>query len=108
MIIFEQIREVLKDKIGCVVTSSEIKNHLQDTFGTNGSSVILADYCYNRINDGIRFKKETRIFEYKSRGKYKYLGQGYPYTGKIVHKPIKSKVEKIVGEWINGQMTYPI
>ena len=102
MTIFEQIQEVLKDKMGSQVTSAEIKKELKDKFCTNISSIILSDYCYNRINDGIMFKKETRIFEYIDRNTYCYLGVSHPFTGKIIHKPIMSKSEIIVGEWNNG------
>lgn len=105
MTIFDQIQEVLENKIGSEVTSAEIRNTLKAKYGTNETSVILSDYCYNRKNDGMEFKIETRIFEYIGRNRYKYLGQNYRYTGKVVHKPINSKAEEIEGEWINGIYT---
>jgi hypothetical protein len=36
------------------------------------------------------------------RGKYKVLGENYPYTGFIYHRPKGKKVDEIVGEWKNG------
>ena len=107
MTIFEQIQEVLKEKKGSQVTSTEIKEELNAKYGTKKSSILLSDYCYNRTNTGIKFKKETRIFEYIERNTYKYLGVGYPYTGKIIQKPIGGKAEIIVSEWINGNSDFP-
>lgn len=101
MTIYEQFKEILKGKEMQEVKLSEIKEQLHSKFGTNSSSVILADYCYNRYNDGIAFDKH--LFEYRGRGKYLYFGESFPYTGFIWHKPFGEKKEKIVGEWIKGQ-----
>jgi hypothetical protein len=100
MTIFQQIKEVLKDKTGMIVKSSEVIEMLRSGFGTNPSSVMLSDYCYNRFNDGIKFTKH--IFEYLDSNSYKYLGENYPYNGNIIHKPKGQEIEKIVGEWKNG------
>jgi len=101
MTIYEQIKELLNDKKGCIVTSTEVKRELKAKYCTNTRSILLSDYCYNRTNDGIRFDKH--IFEYICRNTYKYLGEDFPFTGKIYHKPIKQKVKEF-GEWINGRM----
>ena len=98
--IYDQLKEILKDKIGTVVKSSEIKNELNIKFRTNRGSVILSDYCYNRYNDGIKFNKH--IFEYLGKNQYKCLGENYPYNGKIYHKPVNQEIE-IYGHWINGE-----
>jgi hypothetical protein len=103
MSIYEQIKGLLKDKIGCIVSSSVVKNQLYEKYGTNPSSIILSDYCYNRINDGIKFDKH--ILQFINRGMYKYLGESYPYTGSIFHKPFGQSFQKIVGEWKNGVKT---
>ena len=100
MTIFQQIKEVLKDKTGMIVKSSDVIEMLRSRFGTNPSSVILSDYCYNRFNDGIKFTRH--IFEYLDSNSYKYLGENYPYNGNIIHKPKGQEIEKIVGEWKNG------
>ncbi len=101
--IYEQIKDLLKDDLGAIRSSAEIKNELKLKHGTNPRSIILSDCCYNRINDGIRF--DRHIFEYISLGEYKYLGENYPYTGIIIHKPKGKKHEVVVGEWNNGKMT---
>ena len=58
-------------------------------------SVPPSDYSYNLINkaaSSFRFP----LFEWLERGKYKYLGPGYSYTGPILWKG------KMVGEWKDG------
>lgn len=101
MTIYNQINEFLKGDFGQIVTGTEIKNGLKLKYGTKPGSVIPSDYCYNRINDGIRFNKH--IFQYIGRNRYKYLGEKYPYTGKIFHKPAGQDYELIVGEWNKGK-----
>lgn len=101
MTIYEQIKFYLKDCIGSTVTAAEIKDSLKTKYGTNASSIIPSDYCYNRINDGIRFDKH--IFEYIDHNNYKYLGERYPFTGLIFHKPTGQTNEFIYGEWNNGR-----
>jgi hypothetical protein len=100
MTIFQQLKEVLKDKTGMIVKSSDVIEMLRSRFGTNPSSVILSDYCYNRYNDGIKFTKH--IFEYLGSNTYKYLGENYPYTGLIYKKPQGQSNDIIAGEWKNG------
>jgi len=64
-------------------------------------SIIPSDYCYNRINDGIRINKPA-VFEYLGRGQYRCLGLNYPYNGPIYHKPM-GLTEFIVGKCVNGE-----
>jgi hypothetical protein len=98
--IYGQIKEVLKDRIGSIVYSSQLKEELFKKYETNASSIILSDYCYNRLNKGIPFEKH--IFEYLGHGTYKYLGENYLYTGLIYKKPQGQNNETIAGEWKNG------
>lgn len=98
----------MEGKNGMVVTSRFIKSELKNKFGAHLSSVMPSDFCYNRVNDGIGFRKDNRIFKYIRRNAYEYIGENYPYTGKIYHKPYRSKTEIIVGEWLNGNMKYPL
>ena len=100
MIIYEQIKYLLRNKIEMIVSSAEVKDKLFAKFVTKPDSIILSDYCYNRINNGIPFNKH--IFKYINRGEYKYLGEDYPYTGFIYHRPKGQKEDIIVGEWNNG------
>lgn len=104
MSIFEQIKKVMEGKKKDeFITSADLKSELKEKFEVNISSVLPSDYCYNRLNDGISFKKETRLFEYLGRDKYRYLGENYPFTGKIYHRPYKSKTDYVVGSWVNGK-----
>lgn len=62
--------------------------------GTNRTSVLPSDYCYNIVNRGIPFR--THFFEYIDGGSYKVLGPGYPYVGPITWRG------EVVGEWKAG------
>ncbi len=67
-------------------------------------SVLVTDRCYNRNNDGIKHTT-PRMFEYLGEGEVRYLGLNYPYNGPMIHKP-KGEPERVVGQWINGQLDY--
>ena len=104
MTILEKVKETFKDcRIGTIFSFGEIRSMVIHKFGCNPESVIPSDYCYNRINNGIDFDNYLHIFEYINRNQYKYLGEGYAYTGKILHKP-KGGYEVIVGEWKDGKV----
>ncbi len=104
MSIVEQIKVTLTDCIGKILTATEIKNAVTVKYGTNANSIIPSDYCYNRFNSGISFDKH--IFEYIGQNNYKYLGERYPYTGLIYHKPTNQNFDFIVGEWIAGRKIF--
>lgn len=44
------------------------------------------------------------MFEFLGNSRYKYLGENYPYTGKIFAKSVGSNKELVIGEWNNGKM----
>jgi hypothetical protein len=75
---------------------------VQQRFGTNRSSIIPSDYCYNRRNKGIPFDKH--IFEWLGRSQYRYLGENHPYSGRVVWQPAGEGEEQIVGEWRDGRL----
>ncbi|MCA0971364.1 hypothetical protein LCM20_12230 [Halobacillus litoralis] len=102
MTIYEQLIDVLEDRKGETLSSQEIKDRVINKFDTNPSSIVLSDYCYNRYNDGIAFTKH--LFVYISRSQYKYIGERYPYTGFVFHKPKGSDYESLVGEWNKGEL----
>lgn len=108
MKIYDQIKEVLKNREGSIISTTELKEELKSKYGTNSGSVLPYDYCYNRVNNGIDFRQDNRLFRYIVRNTYEYLGERYPYTGKIYHKAQGSKNDKEVGEWLNGKMKYPL
>ena len=103
MTIYEKIKDHLKNMVGEIISLKDIKRELKVKYDIVSSSIILADYCYNRYNDGIDFYQK-RLFEYIDPGSYRYLGENYPYTGKIKHKSKDSKKEIVVGEWKNGEL----
>lgn len=106
MTIYEQIKETLKEHLGGILSYKEIKEKLISKFNTNPSSIIFSDYCYNRYNKGINFNQH--LFIYIDRSTYKYVGENYPYTGFVFHKPRDSEHASIIGEWDNGQLyLYP-
>jgi predicted transport protein len=95
--IFQKFLDVLNGHEGKTFSRSEIINLICLRFpGTNQTSLIPSDYCYNLINKGIAF--QNHIFEQTELGKYKYLGEHYPYTGKVYW----SKKRNPVGVWLNG------
>lgn len=100
MTIYEQVKDHLRGKEGLIISSTDVIHELNLKHGTNPTSIILSDFCYNRYNNGIAFNKH--IFLYINRNMYKYLGENYQYSGLIYHKPLGQKDEIVVGEWING------
>ena len=104
MTIYEQIKEVLKNKEGNEISSTKIKNELKKRYGTNPDGVLISDYCYNRTNDGIKFEDHPHLFEYEGKNRYLYIGENCKYSGKVFHKPIHRE-EREVGEWKDGVLT---
>ncbi|MEW6185006.1 MAG: hypothetical protein AB1585_04610 [Thermodesulfobacteriota bacterium] len=98
--IYEQIIEVCKSRDKEILSAFEIKSLVEKRYGSNVSSVIPSDYCYNRINVGIDFKRH--IFIYMGGGNFKYVGEKFQYSGKIFFRP-KGGDERAVGEWDNGK-----
>lgn len=99
--IYGQLVEHLKGQEGKLVYRSNVVEAIHQKYGTNRSSIILSDYCYNRYNNGISFKQH--LFEYVTYSTYKYLGEHYPYTGFIFHKMRGKAEEEVVGEWRQGK-----
>ena len=95
--IFKKFLDVFDGHEGEVFTRSKIIELICMHFpGTNPSSLIPSDYCYNLFNKGINFR--NHIFEQVNQGVYKYLGQNAAYTGKVYW----SKSDQPVGEWLDG------
>ena len=63
---YEQLIEALKEKIGDILTSAEIKDRLITKFNTKPGSINPADYCYNRYNKGRAVNKKF-IYIYKQK-----------------------------------------
>ena len=101
----EKILETFKGKEGQLFRPHEIIDRVLQKFpGTNTTSILPADRCYNRINKGIERYFQTEhclhVFDYSFKdGTYKYIGANNPfYSGKIIWKG------KEVGEWENGNI----
>ena len=73
---------------------------------TNSTIFQYSDMCYNSTNDGItdRFMDSIHIFERVDYYHYRILGEGYPFTGEIIHYPGRSHEYIIEGEWLNGKI----
>ncbi|WP_447079592.1 DUF7225 domain-containing protein [Vibrio alginolyticus] len=100
MTIFEKVNQVLSQQIATIFTTKEIKQLCSDEHNLNPSSVIPTDYCYNRINNGIRNDKNILI--YLGFGEFKYVGQSYSYHGWVYQRPKGYNEDIIVGQWKNG------
>lgn len=106
MTILDKVRDTFKNcEIGSELSRQEIINKVVIKHGCNPGSIIPSDYCYNRINNGIDFEKFLHIFEFLGSCMYKYLGENYPYSGTIFHKP-KGGFEIAIGKWSNGVIDY--
>jgi hypothetical protein len=91
----DKVLSVFQDRVDERFLREEIIDLVVNTYpGTNRSSVIPSDYCYNLINATLPF--DFHIFESLGEGRYKCLGPNDPYTG-----PIYWKGEQ-VGKWEEG------
>ena len=56
----------------------------------NESSIIPSDYCYNLTNKdklaNVSLEK-FKIFEWLTKGQYRYLGENYPFAGSVYSNP---------------------
>jgi hypothetical protein len=106
---FLRIKSVLSGKEGQKFSTSDIQQIVLQEIGpgkgTNAGSVTPSDYCYNNWNLSHEKTGFTQhLFERFGHGKYRYLGENYPYTGLIYHRPKQGGVEREAGQWINGQL----
>ena len=83
------------NNLGVTLSRKQIIDMVITAFpGTQRSSVIPSDYCYNIVNAGITF--DHHLFEYVEGSMYKVLGKNFPFVGPILWKGRK------VGEWQEG------
>lgn len=96
---YKTIWERMKETFGAeheegIVSVSEIKRRLRAKFpDTKNGSIIPSDHCYNIINVGIPFNRIPKLFLFVKNGKYRIVGEDYPYQGDIRWKGKK------VGSW---------
>jgi len=101
--ILHQLIEVCRSAPDSLLTASEIKRRVVERFGTNPSSVIPSDHCYNRWNRGIKIRDP--LFVRVGTSEYRFIGPGQPFTGLIFGRPRGCDADQIVGEWIDGKAT---
>jgi hypothetical protein len=82
------------------IPSAILKRKIEYIGGYGFDSVIPSDYCYNLINKAL-FSFQYLLLIHITRGRYKYVGPGYSYTGSVTWKPKKGMARQ-VGEWKNG------
>ena len=100
--IYAQIMASCSGAQGEVLARQDIIAAVHEKYGTNPSSIIPSDYCYNRTNKGAADKP---LFEWLDDGQYRYLGEGYPYTGTVYSRQQGSGVDTVVGHWQDGVYT---
>jgi hypothetical protein len=94
----EKVIEVFNNRLGDIFLREEIIDLVSINYpGTNRSSVIPSDYCYNMVNAGINFNFHCFESLGEREGKYRCLGLTYPYTGTIYWNLIP------VGQWNRGR-----
>ena len=108
MTIGEMMATVVNDYVrsfGSQTTMSrkELYQLLSEHYLIKNSSFLPQDYCYNRTNGGIFFEGHTHLFEYVEPDLYRLIGENYPYSGSVVHKP-RGAMETIVGMWTQGKV----
>lgn len=88
MSVIEEIENFLKSMpIGYEFSCSWFKAELSKQYNRSTESYIPSDYCYNRKNKGINYGKQPHYFLRLGRGKYKYVGKDYIFTGEVEEKP---------------------
>jgi len=87
MTILEKVKDTFAHcALGTVYSRSEIIDMVKTKHGVNEESIIPSDYCYNLTNKGKTADaslENFNIFEWISRGKYKYVGENYHYEGPV-------------------------
>lgn len=82
------------------IPSHILQREIERLGGYRRDSVLPSDYCYNAINKAA-FSFQHRVLVRVGRGRYKYVGPNYAYTGLVMWKP-KGQEERQVGVWENG------
>jgi hypothetical protein len=89
----------LQAQLGDVLPKQDIDREIVRLGRYTAGGIPPADYCYNLINRApLSFRYP--VFEWVERGRYRYLGPNYPYTGPIFWRPAGG--ERQVGEWKDG------
>ena len=104
MTIIEQIRECFKDvPIGTRFTRQQIVDMLHEKYGTNKTSIIPSDHCYNMTNKGLRgSSRDNNFFLNVGEGEYEYVGDHF--TGMALSELIDKYKQNFT--WLNEDERY--
>jgi len=81
-----------------------VRNSLKSKNTEVADSIRPPDWCYNKVNAGIKYKKNGQLFKCIGYRLYLVLGLNYDYSGKLYWKQ-KNAAESIpVGEWKKGKL----
>jgi hypothetical protein len=88
-----------RKNLNSILTRKEIIHAVLEAYpGTNPTSVIPSDYCYNQICKGAKY---IYLFENLNnsgnQNQYRVLGENHPYTGAITWRGT------VIGEWKQGE-----
>ena len=83
-----------------LLLTEDLQQGIERLGGYTRGAILPTDYCYNRMNKA-PFSFRFPVLEWVGRGKFRYLGPNYNYTGPIYWKP-RGEAERQVGEWKSG------
>lgn len=105
--IINEIEQYLSNiPINSILKTGEFRTILSNIHGRSKDCYIPTDYCYNRFNNGINFETQPKFFIYIKRGQVKFVGKHYIYTGPVLHKLKRSKLETEIGYCHNGRYKF--
>lgn len=84
----------------------EIRQMLFDVLGVVHNDFQESNMCYNHINrkSFLCYQKSVILFENVEKGRYRILGEHFPYNGEVIWRTNKGK--QIVGVWNYGDLNY--
>ena len=90
-----------------ILSYSEIREILYANLGKISEEFQESNFCYNYVNKSkfLSFRKDVHLFENVGKGRYRILGENYPYIGEIIWKTHK-KQKFVVGVWDLGDLNY--
>jgi len=83
---------------------NKVRNSLKRKNIEVADSIRPPDWCYNKVNAGIKYKKNRQLFECIDDGLYLVLGINYDYTKELYWEPKKATDRILVGEWKKGKL----
>ena len=110
--IADMLRSVLSQiERGTILKAHEIASGVLDRYPgkTTRASILPPDKCYNITNAGLSASHDFRIFEYLGQATYRYLGEGYPYSGHVTWKGVRCGLwtKGVLAKWDNWPVLRP-